>query len=999
MNYKKLLPGILLFCAMLINSAAQFPYGIMPSGADINDAKDLWNTYKSQHVRSDGTPDPSTMLRVADNSSASTKEYLGMGMIGAAVLEDTDEIYQKLWNYCEHYLLEGMGLVPWIIYPTGGYENNAVSDMSGDIAMSLDIAAIRWGGKWEKIACEYIRNEKKWKNRRDVIMGDPSGAYLNYFWLGWTPRFYYRTNDIGWINAVVDSCYNLMEWSYNNLHAPAWYVEYQTGEISSPKSDVPSKRFNGGATRTGWRIGTHYLITGNSDADKWCKKIEDFYQAHVGDNVSNLREIYKVGSLTFSDGPKPGIAHISSAGVVAMATGNQTMADNAYSVLDGYNLYDGAMADGAALMAMMVMTGAIEPYLTNTTSKGPYFPEIEVTSISNGQTFAVGDDISINVVASDADGTIQEVRYYDNHQLEHTSNQATSSYVLQNAAEGIHSIYIEAEDDYPLINTSDEINIFVGDPQTLRPYSGTPFSIPGTIEAEHFDNGGEGVSWHDATPGNIKGDYPDRDGIDVDVKSIAGGDLGEYAIAFTQVDKDGMPEWVEYSVYANETMTVDITLSTTTALDERACHIEIDGIDVTGNINIPVTGGWNKSDYTDVTIGDISISQGYHIVRVSWDIGGFNLDKISFVSSSGNNPPTANAGDDITIHSPETSATLTGSGNDIDGTIDSYEWVQISGPSTATIESPNSATTNITNLDGGIYEFKLTVTDNGGASDYDVIEVNVFTMPSCYKLPSQPTIDALDDGVYGNSTAILNQTRGGTYPSESDVSGSWKTAWDDQYFYVFVSVTDEQLVADGTWYMDDLVEIYIDGDNSKASEYDANDFQYAYVWNSGGIREEAHGATNGVLAAQESTANGYNTEIAFPWSTLNISTPSIGDVLGVDFHICDDDDGGTRDDKLAWYDETDDAYHNPSVFGEIELADIASNIGQIATGQNVIKVYPNPVKDDIIYFSVTTDFEMFNTIGYKVLSGTNTNSIDVSKLNNGLYFIKTGATIHKIIIE
>ena len=39
------------------------------------------------------------------------------------------------------------------------------------------------------------------------------------------------------------------------------------------------------------------------------------------------------------------------------------------------------------------------------------------------------------------------------------------------------------------------------------PYSGSPAAVPGTIDAERFDNGAEGVAYYDTTPGN-SGPWP-----------------------------------------------------------------------------------------------------------------------------------------------------------------------------------------------------------------------------------------------------------------------------------------------------------------------------------------------------------------------------------------------------------------------------------------------------------------------------------------------------------
>jgi hypothetical protein len=91
-----------------------------------------------------------------------------------------------------------------------------------------------------------------------------------------------------------------------------------------------------------------------------------------------------------------------------------------------------------------------------------------------------------------------------------------------------------------------------------------------------------------------------------------------------------------------------------------------------------------------------------------------------------NLPPIANAGADVTITLPISNTTLNGSNStDPDGTISSYKWSQVSGPSTATIANSASAVTDAGNLIPGVYVFRLTVTDNKGASASDDVTVSV----------------------------------------------------------------------------------------------------------------------------------------------------------------------------------------------------------------------------------------------------------------------------------
>ncbi len=89
-----------------------------------------------------------------------------------------------------------------------------------------------------------------------------------------------------------------------------------------------------------------------------------------------------------------------------------------------------------------------------------------------------------------------------------------------------------------------------------------------------------------------------------------------------------------------------------------------------------------------------------------------------------NTAPTANAGPDQTITLPTNQVTLTGSASDSDGTITSYAWTKVSGTG-GTITSPNAASTTVTGLTQGTYVFRFSVTDNGGLTASDDIQITV----------------------------------------------------------------------------------------------------------------------------------------------------------------------------------------------------------------------------------------------------------------------------------
>jgi hypothetical protein len=148
-------------------------------------------------------------------------------------------------------------------------------------------------------------------------------------------------------------------------------------------------------------------------------------------------------------------------------------------------------------------------------------------------------------------------------------------------------------------------------------------------------------------------------------------------------------------------------------------------------VDVPNTGGWQT--WQTIT-GTATLAAGTQTIRIAsvasgnWNINWFQFDP---ATSNPNIAPTANAGTDITITLPTSSASLSGTGSDADGSITGYGWTFISGPSTPSISSPAAQNTTVSNLVAGTYVFRLTVTDNNGATGTDdvVVTVNSSTPP------------------------------------------------------------------------------------------------------------------------------------------------------------------------------------------------------------------------------------------------------------------------------
>jgi glycerophosphoryl diester phosphodiesterase len=93
----------------------------------------------------------------------------------------------------------------------------------------------------------------------------------------------------------------------------------------------------------------------------------------------------------------------------------------------------------------------------------------------------------------------------------------------------------------------------------------------------------------------------------------------------------------------------------------------------------------------------------------------------------GNTPPVADAGADQSVAEGAAVELDGGASSDPDGTIASYRWTQLSGPP-VTLSGADTATPGFTAppvAGDADLVFRLTVTDNGGASDSDELQVTV----------------------------------------------------------------------------------------------------------------------------------------------------------------------------------------------------------------------------------------------------------------------------------
>ncbi len=199
-----------------------------------------------------------------------------------------------------------------------------------------------------------------------------------------------------------------------------------------------------------------------------------------------------------------------------------------------------------------------------------------------------------------------------------------------------------------------------------QPYAGTPLVIPGKIEAENYDLGGQSIAFNDVTTLNQGGTYR-NDAVDIESSSAGGHNVG-----WVQAG-----EWLEYTIDVATSKTYTLECSVAAITPGKNFHVEVNEQNVSGIINVPNTNGWQNWQTVTSTI---TLSQGIQVLRVAMDSNDFNIDymiiKDEVIGPDPNQAPVCNLTSPTkgqTFIEGETIA-LGATASDADGTITKVEF-------------------------------------------------------------------------------------------------------------------------------------------------------------------------------------------------------------------------------------------------------------------------------------------------------------------------------------
>lgn len=151
-------------------------------------------------------------------------------------------------------------------------------------------------------------------------------------------------------------------------------------------------------------------------------------------------------------------------------------------------------------------------------------------------------------------------------------------------------------------------------------------AVPGRIQLEDYRSGGEGVGYHDTTPGNSGGEYRDDD---VDIETC----LGDSCFNIGWIEAE---EWLAYDFHVDAEGDYSFTFRFATPDQGRSLHIELDGSITSDPVALPATGGWHT--WQELTGPTFHLTEGNHQLKVVADTSRFNLDWLDVVTAPASSP-------------------------------------------------------------------------------------------------------------------------------------------------------------------------------------------------------------------------------------------------------------------------------------------------------------------------------------------------------------------------
>ena len=251
---------------------------------------------------------------------------------------------------------------------------------------------------------------------------------------------------------------------------------------------------------------------------------------------------------------------------------------------------------------------------------------ISVSFVDSPAEILGGEKATITVDASSNTSTINNVKVYINNLLVATLTEAPYTVEYEPTGNGKVTVMAIATDAEGRSNSASYTMKVTAKREPFT--AGKPATLPGTLQTEYYDKGGEGAAYHDNDAQN-QGDANYRASEGVDIVNGNGG----RALGYTSTG-----EWVEYTIDVQEAGNYSFKATVSSGVNNSGFSINLNKngkITKLADIKVPQTGSNNWDTYR-VVEGTLSqpLEAGEQILRIVITGSNCNIDKIQFTNTA-----------------------------------------------------------------------------------------------------------------------------------------------------------------------------------------------------------------------------------------------------------------------------------------------------------------------------------------------------------------------------
>ena len=365
-------------------------------------------------------------------------------------------------------------------------------------------------------------------------------------------------------------------------------------------------------------------------------------------------------------------------------------------------------------------------------------------------------------------------------------DENTPTLTVRNLRKGYYVFQLAVETDKGTSDT-DDVVLRVVEPANIKPVAnaGDDLTIIASeeqlvIKGSGSDKDGKitGYSWAKVSGGKVTMTDSDKAAL-----TISEFEAGTYVFSLTVTDDNGARASDEVKVTvepavqrtpnkapvadAGEDRTISDDVESFVLIgfgkDEDGEVVSYEWKQVSGETTVAIADA-NKSA---ATVSDFSIGKYVFRLTVTDNEGAKSSDEIT-VTVEGADKPRVFAGNDRTIVLPENSIELHGGASVEKGIITGYRWTKRSGGA-ATLSGENTKILVASDLEVGVYVFRLTATADNGQTGYDDIQITVRRAAN-----TAPVADAGPDHTIDEDSGPFTLVGSGKDKESSDLTYGWR---------------------------------------------------------------------------------------------------------------------------------------------------------------------------------------------------------------------------------